>query len=78
MRERHDAGIAEQKVVRCGEQDHHAGLGGDIEGLGAREQERRRDKREDDEDEDRLQRPPARRIAREKVHRPKVHRPLTG
>ena len=73
MRERHDAGVAEQEIIGGDEQDHHADLGGDIERLCAREQERRRDQREDDEDEENLQRAPARRIAREDVHRP-----LTG
>ena len=42
MRERHDAGIAEQDVVGGDQQDHHAGLGRDVERLRAREQERRR------------------------------------
>ena len=41
MRERHDAGIAKQQIIGGDEQDHHAGLGGDVERLGAREQERR-------------------------------------
>ena len=46
VRERHDAGIAEQEVVGRDEQDHHAGLGGDVERLGAGEQERRQRQRE--------------------------------
>ena len=73
MRERDDTGIAEQQVIRRDEQDHHAGLGGDVERLGAREQERRQRQGEDDEDEQNLQRAPARRVAGKQVHRP-----LTG
>ena len=49
MRERDDAGIAEQQIIGRGEQDHHAGLGGDVERLGAGEQERRQRQSEDDE-----------------------------
>ena len=41
MREGNDARIAEQEIVGGDEQDHHAGLGGDVERLGAGEQERR-------------------------------------
>ena len=73
MRERDDAGVAEQQIIRRGEQDHHTGLGGDVERLGASKEERRHRQSEDDNDEQDLQRPPARRIAGEDIHRP-----LTG
>ena len=63
MREGNDARIAEQEVIGGDEQDHHAGLGGDVERLRAVEQERRPRQCEDDENEQDLQRAPARRIA---------------
>ena len=71
--EGHNARIAEKQVVGGDEQDHHAGLGRDVERLGAGKQERRQGQRGDDEDQQDLQRPAARRIAREQAHRP-----LTG
>ena len=68
-----DAGIAEQHVVGGGEQDHHAGLGRDVERLRARKQERREGQRQHDQPDQDLSAQPTRRIAGEKPHRP-----LTG
>ena len=48
MREGDDARIAEKQIVGGDEQDHHAGLGRDVERLGAREEEGRQRQREDD------------------------------
>ena len=73
MGEGHDPGIAEQDVVGRHQQDHHAGLGGDVERLRAGKEERRQRQQEDDRNNEDLQRPTARRIAREQRHRP-----LTG
>ena len=46
--ERDDAGIAEQQVVRCDQQDEHADLGGDVERPRAREKEGRQREAEQD------------------------------
>jgi hypothetical protein len=73
MRERDDPGIAEQEVIGRDEQDHHAGLGGDVERLRAGKEERRQRQGEDDEDEENRERASARRIPGEDGHRP-----LTG
>ena len=73
MREGDDAGIAEQHVVGCDQQDHHARLGRNVERLRAGKEKGRQRKQQNDHENEDLQRPPARRIAREQIHLP-----LTG
>ena len=64
------AGVAEQQIVGRAEQGVDADLGGDVERLGAGEEQRRQRQRERDDDDQRLQRPPARRRTGEDHHRP--------